>query len=521
MEIIKENYSQYEQQIIQDINNCIFVSLDLELTGIANNSRNFLDSPSERYLKMKISAEKYKIIQLGLVPWFKNINNNNIIEYRAKPYNIYLFPNEEVGNQQINCELSSIVFNRENGMDFNKWIKHGVNYINEKQFKRISENSIENNINIYNPDDSKKFKNVNLHKEEDKIFVNNIIKKISDFLLSNENELKIDIEKKVSKYLLIYIINNLTPEERNLLYILENEKQLIFIKTNENNKKNLIEKDNLETMKILNKKKGVKNIFDAITNNKKIIIGHNCSLDITYIISHFGETLPNEYNKFKLLIQNYFESIYDTKFIYESLNLSENNDSSLNIVYNFLKNKFNNNNNNQFQIIVDSNGFINYLDEKLDKKYHQADYDAFITGSAFIYMLNIIGEKNIEQFKFKIKFMKTFYKCFDFKNEEEFEAKDTIPFFLKAKVSGYNFNLNNLVNEQAYLNLIKKYYFYDNNNTYIIMVDKKNILYENLINELKLNGEKFFTLLNAKEYKDFIIEEEKKRKKNNFIFNIK
>ena len=93
-------------------------------------------------------------------------------------------------------------------------------------------------------------------------------------------------------------------------------------------------------------------------------------------------------------------------------------------------------------------------------------------------------------------------------------------FFLKAKVSGYNFNLNNLVNEKAYLNLIKKYYFYDNNNTYIIMVDKKNILYENLINELKLNGEKFFTLLNAKEYKDFVIEEEKKRKKN-FIFNIK
>jgi len=53
------------------------------------------------------------------------------------------------------------------------------------------------------------------------------------------------------------------------------------------------------------------------------------------------------------------------------------------------------------------------------------------------------------------------------------------------------------------------------------MIDKKNILYENLINELKLNGEKFFTLLNAKEYKDFILEEEKKRKKNNFIFNMK
>jgi poly(A)-specific ribonuclease len=513
MEILKENYLEYEQQIIQDINNCNFLSLDLELTGIANKMRNFLDSPTERYFKIKISAEKFKIIQLGIVPWFKN-ENNKIVEYRAKPYNIYLFPDEEVGNQQINCELSSIVFNRENGMDFNKWIRNGVNYINEKQFKRISENLIENNINNYNPDDTKKFKKVNLYKEDDKILAENLKKKITEFLLSDNNELKIENEKKIPKYILIYILNDLQPIERNLIYIIEKDNQIIIQKTNENDKKNLIEKDNIEIMKNINKKKGVKNIFDAITNNKKIIIGHNCSLDIIYLISHFGDSLPNDYKEFKNLIQKYFDSIYDTKFIYE-INFGQNSDSSLNVVYNYLKEK---NNNNKLNIIIDNNGFTNYLDENESKKNHQADYDAFITGSSFIYMLEILGEKNMEQFKFKIKFMKTFYKCFDFLNEEDYEAKDTIPFFLKAKISGYDFSLKNLVSDENYLNLIKKFYYYDNNNTYIIMVDNKNSLHEKLINELKTNGEKFFMLLNVKEYKDFIIEEEKKRKKNNFNY---
>ena len=64
MEITSDNYLEKESEIISDIQKCDFLSFDLEMTGIATGSRHFLDSPSERYLKHKISAEKFRIIQL-------------------------------------------------------------------------------------------------------------------------------------------------------------------------------------------------------------------------------------------------------------------------------------------------------------------------------------------------------------------------------------------------------------------------------------------------------------------------
>ena len=57
----------------------------------------------------------------------------------------------------------------------------------------------------------------------------------------------------------------------------------------------------------LKQNKGFRNIFEAIIKYRKIIIGHNCILDINFIISHFGDNLPNSYNEWKKLILNYFE----------------------------------------------------------------------------------------------------------------------------------------------------------------------------------------------------------------------
>ena len=101
MEITIDNYFEKESEIISNIEKASFISLDLELTGIANNYRNFLDSPSDRYNKLKLSSEKFKIIQIGLVTWLK-IEDNNKEKYIAKPYNFFVFPNEDCGNLQIN-----------------------------------------------------------------------------------------------------------------------------------------------------------------------------------------------------------------------------------------------------------------------------------------------------------------------------------------------------------------------------------------------------------------------------------
>ena len=103
-----------------------FISLDLELTGINPWNNNILDFPETRYTKYKSTAEKFRIIQLGICTWHKNYDQNeNKFNYIVRPYNIYVFPEENVGNSLINCETGAIIFNRDHGMDFNKWIYKG------------------------------------------------------------------------------------------------------------------------------------------------------------------------------------------------------------------------------------------------------------------------------------------------------------------------------------------------------------------------------------------------------------
>jgi hypothetical protein len=139
MEITIDNYFEKESEIKADIKNCDFLSFDLEMTGISVGSRHLLDSPNERYLKHKSSAEKYKIIQFGLVPWFKkeDPNNKNKIIYEAKPYNIYCFPGKEMEHTCLNCEVSALIFNSKHGMNFNTWIYKGVNYLNNKNYTNL------------------------------------------------------------------------------------------------------------------------------------------------------------------------------------------------------------------------------------------------------------------------------------------------------------------------------------------------------------------------------------------------
>lgn len=69
-------------------------------------------------------AETYQILQLGL----------SIVTFDGKlkvfPFNFYLFPrNPAAYDRNINMQLGCVKFNADNGMDWNKWIREGVNYI--------------------------------------------------------------------------------------------------------------------------------------------------------------------------------------------------------------------------------------------------------------------------------------------------------------------------------------------------------------------------------------------------------
>lgn len=116
------------------------------------------------------------------------------------------------------------------------------------------------------------------------------------------------------------------------------------------------------------------------------------------------------------MVNTSFNGLYDTKYLYNSLSSKEDTkyDSSLEVIYEKLSEKFKDSVN-----ISIPTGFTNYLEKmknnnKSEMEYHQADFDAFITGLAFCYLVNNYIDNNkdkdklLEFYNYKIFFMKTF-----------------------------------------------------------------------------------------------------------------
>ncbi len=154
MELVSRDFDRMEYELLKYIEDSDYISFDLEMTGIENDKNNSLiDTPENRYLKYKLTSEKYSIIQLGISFFIKkqNPNNSNEILYDCFPYNLYLFPNskdlKELSQDELNLEIKCMLFNRKGKIDFNKWVTEGIHYLNERQYRESYKNITEKNIN--------------------------------------------------------------------------------------------------------------------------------------------------------------------------------------------------------------------------------------------------------------------------------------------------------------------------------------------------------------------------------------
>jgi hypothetical protein len=66
----------------------------------------------------------------------------------------------------------------------------------------------------------------------------------------------------------------------------------------------------------LNTKKGFRRIFNALLKKKGALVGHNCIIDILFLISHFGDPLPNNIYEMKNLIRKYFPEYFQINLDY-------------------------------------------------------------------------------------------------------------------------------------------------------------------------------------------------------------
>eukprot|EP00731_Ephydatia_muelleri_P014149 Em0007g1459a len=79
-------------------------------------------------------------MQLGLCIFTEITSEDKGTSYTISPYNFYMFPastNYKL-DQRFMCQSSSLAFLATHNMDFNKWIKGGIPYLNEKDEAYLS-----------------------------------------------------------------------------------------------------------------------------------------------------------------------------------------------------------------------------------------------------------------------------------------------------------------------------------------------------------------------------------------------
>ena len=135
--------------------------------------------------------------------------------------------------------------------------------------------------------------------------------------------------------------------------------------------------------------------------SNKIInyVGHNCMMDILFLLSHFQE-LPNNYKQFKLLVMQYFPNLFDTKLIfnYNEEIFKQVQGSRLEDIKKYLESNYNLSS-TKVQI---HNQFTRYTltdmdieNNQQDQFYHEAGYDALLTGYVFLKLQSILSHKQL------------------------------------------------------------------------------------------------------------------------------
>ena len=169
--------------------------------------------------------------------------------------------------------------------------------------------------------------------------------------------------------------------------------------------------------------KGFTRVFELISESKIPIVGHNCFFDLLFWMRHFHNLLSSSYTKYKHSLNKYFPKIYDTKYIGNNSSLKKEfekssslSDYHKSILFGKLANK-----NLEFDIPFGFEGYrLDVLEEEEGKaielenvqkvRYHEAGYDAFLTGISFLHFEKTLNLKNFEKlFENKLNVMNSFF----------------------------------------------------------------------------------------------------------------
>jgi len=129
-DVTKKNFEKLWPQIIEDIANSSFVSIDAEMSGLGSPKKTMTSNLDERYAVISLLAATRSIISLGLA-CFKCLQEDtekrnfgeNKINYCVAVYNIMLLCSDP-----YTVDPKAVEFLVEHGFNFNKQFAEGISF---------------------------------------------------------------------------------------------------------------------------------------------------------------------------------------------------------------------------------------------------------------------------------------------------------------------------------------------------------------------------------------------------------
>uniref|UniRef100_A0A3B4AMR1 Poly(A)-specific ribonuclease PARN n=1 Tax=Periophthalmus magnuspinnatus TaxID=409849 RepID=A0A3B4AMR1_9GOBI len=378
MNCVFSDFKESLDTVYEAIEEADFLAIDGEFSGISDGPNvsaltNGLDTPEERYAKLKKHSMDFLLFQFGLCT-FKYDQSQS--KYITKPFNFYIFPkpfNRSSPDIKFICQSSSIDFLASQGFDFNKVFCHGIPYLNQEEEVQLREQTEERRNQHANGVGTPSFispssKSSAHVPDEHKDFINRVVQKVEALLSNSDKSLDLDPCTGFQRKLVYQTLNWKFPKGIHIETV-ETEKKERFIqvsKVDEEERKRREQQKVEKEQEELNDAVGFSRVIHAISKSGKLVVGHNMLLDVMHTIHQFYCPLLLD-TKLMSSTQPFKELITNTSLAELEKQLKES----------------------PFKCPQVADGFPSY--DTAQEQLHEAGYDAYITGLCFISMANYLG----------------------------------------------------------------------------------------------------------------------------------
>ncbi|GIY85671.1 poly(A)-specific ribonuclease PARN [Caerostris darwini] len=394
MEVTKSNFEKLLPSIKQSIDECDFIAIDTELTGLysSRSEEHAFDTMEERYLKLREQCSKFLIIQFGLSTFKYNPDEK---KYTHRDYNFYVFPRPHIRqapDPRFMCQASSMHFLASHGFDFNKTIYEGIPYLTFAQESKIRD-YVTNKYKVERGS-IKQTAKANGQKivdvpDEHKKFIAKVMKQVDSFMADkSQTIMQLD---PCNAFLRKLIYESVQQKHGNGIEMSSkftensNQRYITIMKCTQQDRLDKVQEKEMTDLEGADSAIGFRKVMDCLSASKKLIIGHHMYLDVLHVIDQFFFPLPEDLNEYKSMVRMTFPNMLDTKYVASSDTLRPFLESTqLSELLRQVQGK-------SFELptVHVDDGFKGY--NLNSEQFHEAGYDAFMSGLCYIALTKKLG----------------------------------------------------------------------------------------------------------------------------------